>query len=379
MALLELVRRRHRRRRGETAIVAAMIRSVRRRYRRSRTGRRRRNVGGRRARRRARRAPSGSRPRRRRPFGTRLRRRTVGIHRDRRDAAWPRNRRRGHRGGRARPRGPAGAAPRDSRRADTVVARSTRRYWFASIFASTVTRRSRRRHRVAAPLPTSSAPIRPDHDDARMAHRRAARRALHRDRRPRPRLERRRRRAAVQRRAGPTPPRSSEISCATHCRNIRSRRPTGGAHARDRDEPFHDPDRRRPGDDRVLRRPARARAGPRPPFTFPGAWLYAGGQPILHVVGGRPRDELRAGVIDHMAFSATGLADDAAKLEPRGVAHDCRRLPAADVAAVLPRPERCPGRARLRRRRSRCRADEAPAAEPDHLVVAATTLADGID
>jgi len=68
-------------------------------------------------------------------------------------------------------------------------------------------------------------------------------------------------------------------------------------------------------------------AGPRPPFGFPGAWLYTGGQPILHVVGGRPRDELRAGVIDHMAFSATGLAATRAKLDARGIAHDCRRLP----------------------------------------------------
>jgi catechol 2,3-dioxygenase-like lactoylglutathione lyase family enzyme len=68
-------------------------------------------------------------------------------------------------------------------------------------------------------------------------------------------------------------------------------------------------------------------AGPRPPFTFPGAWLYAGGLPILHVVGGRTCNDLRAGVIDHMAFSATGLEDTLQKLAQRGIAHDCRRLP----------------------------------------------------
>jgi len=70
-------------------------------------------------------------------------------------------------------------------------------------------------------------------------------------------------------------------------------------------------------------------AGPRPPFTFPGAWLYAGGQPILHVVGGKGRADLRAGVIDHMAFSACGLAETLHKLERRGIAHDCRRLAGA--------------------------------------------------
>jgi catechol 2,3-dioxygenase-like lactoylglutathione lyase family enzyme len=72
-------------------------------------------------------------------------------------------------------------------------------------------------------------------------------------------------------------------------------------------------------------------AGPRPSFGFPGAWLYAGGQPILHVVGGRRRDELKAGVIDHMAFSAVGLSPTLAKLDARGIAHDCRRLAGAET------------------------------------------------
>ena len=67
-------------------------------------------------------------------------------------------------------------------------------------------------------------------------------------------------------------------------------------------------------------------AGARPPFPFPGAWLYADGKPILHLIGGRPRTELRPGVIDHIAFSATGLAATLAKLDARGIVHDCRRL-----------------------------------------------------
>jgi catechol 2,3-dioxygenase-like lactoylglutathione lyase family enzyme len=69
--------------------------------------------------------------------------------------------------------------------------------------------------------------------------------------------------------------------------------------------------------------------GPRPPLAFPGAWLYAGGTAILHIVGGRPRDELKAGVIDHMAFSATGLSDTLALLASRNIEHTCRRLPGA--------------------------------------------------
>jgi catechol 2,3-dioxygenase-like lactoylglutathione lyase family enzyme len=67
-------------------------------------------------------------------------------------------------------------------------------------------------------------------------------------------------------------------------------------------------------------------AGPRPPFGFPGAWLYAGGAPILHLIGGRERGELRAGVIDHMAFTAQGLGETVAKLKARSIEYDLRRL-----------------------------------------------------
>ena len=65
--------------------------------------------------------------------------------------------------------------------------------------------------------------------------------------------------------------------------------------------------------------------GPRPPFGFPGAWLYAGGAPILHVIGGKTRGDLRAGVIDHMAFTAHDLADTIATLTAYNIEHTCRQ------------------------------------------------------
>jgi catechol 2,3-dioxygenase-like lactoylglutathione lyase family enzyme len=72
--------------------------------------------------------------------------------------------------------------------------------------------------------------------------------------------------------------------------------------------------------------------GARPPFTFPGAWLYADGgrgkDPILHVVAGKDRKLLVKGVIDHMAFYGTGLAETLTKLKAKGVAYELRKLPA---------------------------------------------------
>ena len=71
--------------------------------------------------------------------------------------------------------------------------------------------------------------------------------------------------------------------------------------------------------------------GARPPFTFPGAWLYAdggkGADPILHVIGGVDKARLVKGVIDHMAFSGQGLAGAVAKLKAKGLPYELRKLP----------------------------------------------------
>lgn len=73
------------------------------------------------------------------------------------------------------------------------------------------------------------------------------------------------------------------------------------------------------------------RPGARPPFSFPGAWLYADGgrgkDPILHVVAGKDRKLLVKGVIDHMAFYGSGLGETVSKLKAKGIAYELRRLP----------------------------------------------------
>ena len=71
-------------------------------------------------------------------------------------------------------------------------------------------------------------------------------------------------------------------------------------------------------------------SGERPPFTFPGAWLYAGTTAILHVIGGRPLPESREGVIDHMAFSATGLIETVKKLEKHDINYSLRQVRPTD-------------------------------------------------
>jgi catechol 2,3-dioxygenase-like lactoylglutathione lyase family enzyme len=69
--------------------------------------------------------------------------------------------------------------------------------------------------------------------------------------------------------------------------------------------------------------------GPRPDLGFAGAWLYAGGRAILHLYFDRQVPAQRAGVIDHMAFTATGLKAVKARFDARGVKYDLRQQPGA--------------------------------------------------
>jgi catechol 2,3-dioxygenase-like lactoylglutathione lyase family enzyme len=62
--------------------------------------------------------------------------------------------------------------------------------------------------------------------------------------------------------------------------------------------------------------------GERPPLGFPGAWLYAGAQAVIHLVevteAPAPVGALR---LEHFAFSARGLSDFLRRLEQLGVEH----------------------------------------------------------
>ena len=66
--------------------------------------------------------------------------------------------------------------------------------------------------------------------------------------------------------------------------------------------------------------------GYRPDLGFDGAWLYGDGtQAILHLYFDRKAPAQRAGVIDHMAFSASDLKAVKARFDERKVKYDLRR------------------------------------------------------
>jgi len=75
--------------------------------------------------------------------------------------------------------------------------------------------------------------------------------------------------------------------------------------------------------------------GWRPPFKFPGAWLYCGDQPAVHLVG-VPTQPKPEGLLqlEHFAFSATGLKDLVARLEKEGVPYDPIRVPGSNELQI---------------------------------------------
>ncbi|HEX4296816.1 MAG TPA: glyoxalase, partial [Devosia sp.] len=74
--------------------------------------------------------------------------------------------------------------------------------------------------------------------------------------------------------------------------------------------------------------------GPRPPFDFPGYWLYLGGRPIIHMqdrgagMGGR-------GWIDHLAFGPLVFAEQTARLDALAIAYTVGGIPGGPIRQLF--------------------------------------------
>ena len=82
------------------------------------------------------------------------------------------------------------------------------------------------------------------------------------------------------------------------------------------------------------------RDGDHPDFKFPVCWLYVGEEPVLHLTtGGAAVSDNRkkylgqqsdathgSGVVDHVAFRATGLMDTMRHLDARGIDYTKRQV-----------------------------------------------------
>jgi catechol 2,3-dioxygenase-like lactoylglutathione lyase family enzyme len=85
--------------------------------------------------------------------------------------------------------------------------------------------------------------------------------------------------------------------------------------------------------------------GPRPPFTFPGAWMYTApeageseGRPIVHLIGDAGAQAgTGTGAVDHIAFAASGIGELHARLDRHGIAFRERKVPSTGMHQVFVR------------------------------------------
>ncbi len=80
--------------------------------------------------------------------------------------------------------------------------------------------------------------------------------------------------------------------------------------------------------------------GYRPPFNFPGHWLYLGDVAVIHLVQ-KPPGETRkgpgSGEIDHVAFGGTGLDEMRARLTASGLAFEEKVVPRDGIIQLFVR------------------------------------------
>ena len=70
------------------------------------------------------------------------------------------------------------------------------------------------------------------------------------------------------------------------------------------------------------------KVGYRPPFSFPGYWLYEGADPVIHLIpGGGTLPARDAEVVDHAGFRMEDYEGTRGKLDRLGIRYQTMDLP----------------------------------------------------
>ncbi len=75
--------------------------------------------------------------------------------------------------------------------------------------------------------------------------------------------------------------------------------------------------------------------GPRPEFPFPGAWLYLGDKPIVHLVAESGKGEGGSGAIDHVAFRASDRSAYRQRIGRANIQFEERTIPAVSLSQIF--------------------------------------------
>jgi catechol 2,3-dioxygenase-like lactoylglutathione lyase family enzyme len=80
--------------------------------------------------------------------------------------------------------------------------------------------------------------------------------------------------------------------------------------------------------------------GDRPNFSFPGAWMYSEGRPVVHLVDISPTSEPQkpdSGVVHHVAFASRDFNGMKRRLHSKGMAFDTRQVPGGETWQIFVR------------------------------------------
>ncbi len=75
--------------------------------------------------------------------------------------------------------------------------------------------------------------------------------------------------------------------------------------------------------------------GFRPPFNFPGAWLYAGESAVIHLVFGDSAPSDNYNPVDHIAFEASGYQETMQRLESANWEYRCSDVPDTKIRQIF--------------------------------------------
>jgi len=77
--------------------------------------------------------------------------------------------------------------------------------------------------------------------------------------------------------------------------------------------------------------------GERPPFKFPGYWLYHDDKPIVHLIGTENAIDGDTGAVDHLAFAGDGARFEEIRdrLEAAGHAMRTQVVPGAGLRQIF--------------------------------------------
>lgn len=76
-------------------------------------------------------------------------------------------------------------------------------------------------------------------------------------------------------------------------------------------------------------------AGPRPEFPFPGAWLYLGDKPIVHLVAESGKAEDGSGTVDHIAFRAEDRPAYRQRIDRANIQFEERMISAVSLSQIF--------------------------------------------